>query len=142
MLSKSCKYAIRAVVYVASKAGNNAKLGIKEIAKEIDAPEAFTAKILQSLTKHQIISSLKGPYGGFFIEEFQLQQPILNIVNAIDGLQAFTGCGLGLKFCSEKTPCPFHYEYKEVRTKMLNTFKETTVELLAANLEKGMALIH
>jgi Rrf2 family protein len=142
MLSKSCKYAIRAVVYVASKASNNVKLGVKEIAKEIDAPEAFTAKILQSLTKHQIISSLKGPYGGFFIEEFQLQQPILNIVNAIDGLQAFTGCGLGLKFCSEKKPCPFHYEYKDVRTRMLNTFKETTVQLLAENLEKGMALIH
>ena len=70
MLSKSCKYAIRAVVYVASKAGNNLKMGIKEIAKEIDAPEAFTGKILQILTKHQVISSLKGPYGGFFIEEF------------------------------------------------------------------------
>ena len=142
MLSKSCKYAIRAVIYVASKAENNVKLGIKEIAKEIDAPEAFTAKILQILTKHQVISSLKGPYGGFFIEEFQLQQPILNIVNAIDGLQAFTGCGLGLKFCSEKKPCPFHFEYNEVRTRMLNTFKDTTVQLLAENLEKGMALIH
>lgn len=142
MLSKSCKYAIRAVVYVASKAGNNVKLGIKEISKEIDAPEAFTGKILQILTRHQVISSLKGPYGGFFIEEFQLQQPLLNIVNAIDGLQAFTGCGLGLKFCSETKPCPFHYEYKEVRTRMLDTFKNTTVEMLAANLERGMALIH
>lgn len=142
MLSKSCKYAIRAVVYVASRADEKVKLGVKEIAKEIDAPEAFTAKILQVLTKHQVISSLKGPYGGFFIEDFQLQQPLLNVVNAIDGLQAFTGCGLGLKFCSETKPCPFHYEYKDVRTRMLNTFKETTVQKLAANLEKGMALIH
>jgi Rrf2 family protein len=141
MLSKSCKIAIRAVVYVASKAGDGKKHSVKEIAAEVDAPEAFTAKVLQALTKHQVISSLKGPYGGFFIEDFQLQQPILNIVNAIDGLQAFTGCGLGLKFCSETKPCPFHYEYKEVRTKMLNTFQKTTVKKLAANLDKGMSLV-
>lgn len=141
MLSKSCKIAIRAVVYVASKAGDEKRHSVKEIAAEVDAPEAFTAKILQALTKHQVISSLKGPYGGFFIEDFQLSQPIINIVNAIDGLQAFTGCGLGLKYCSEKKPCPFHYEYKDVRTRMLNTFQKTTVKKLAANLEKGMALV-
>jgi Rrf2 family protein len=141
MISKSCQYALRAVVYIASRAPEEIKLGIKEIAKEIDAPEAFTAKVLQTLTRHKIVSSLKGPYGGFFIEDYQLEQPILNIVNAVDGLHAFTGCGLGLKYCSEVRPCPFHFEYKEVRTRMLNTFKTTTVQKLASNLDKGMTLI-
>ncbi|HZG71069.1 MAG TPA: Rrf2 family transcriptional regulator [Chondromyces sp.] len=141
MISKSCKYAIRAVIYLASRSGESVKLGIKEIAKEIDAPEAFSAKILQILTRHKIVSSLKGPYGGFFIEDYQLEQPILNIVNAVDGLQVFTACGLGLKYCSEKKPCPFHYEYKEVRNRMLNTFQKTTIRKLAANLDDGMSLI-
>ena len=88
-----------------------------------------------------MISSLKTPYSGFYIEDFQVNQPISNIVNAINCLQVFTECGLGLKYCSEKKPCPFHYEYKEVRTKMLNTFQKTTVKKLAANLENGMSLI-
>ncbi|MHC2993533.1 Rrf2 family transcriptional regulator, partial [Pontibacter sp. HJ8] len=80
MISKSCKYGIRAAVYIASKAGEGVKLNVKAIAKEIDAPEAFTAKILQILNKHRIITSLKGPYGGFFIDEYQLEQPVINIV--------------------------------------------------------------
>src|SRR6185437_13364347 len=106
MLSKSCKYAIRATIFVASKNKKDEKLNVKQISKGIDAPEAFTAKILQLLTKHKVISSLKGPHGGFFIEPFQLEQPVINIVNAVDGLSVFKECGLGLKQCSETYPCP------------------------------------
>ena len=113
------------------------KLNVKEIAKEIDAPEAFTAKTLQILNKHNIITSLKGPYGGFFIEEHQLDVPILNIVNAIDGLQVFRSCGLGLKKCSSKNPCPFHHDYEILRNAMVSTFEKTTIKILAKNLENG-----
>jgi Rrf2 family transcriptional regulator, iron-sulfur cluster assembly transcription factor len=137
MISKSCQYAIRAAVYLASRVDENLKLNVKAIAKEIDAPEAFTAKTLQILNKHSIITSLKGPYGGFFIEEYQLDVPILNIVNAIDGLQIFKSCGLGLKKCSEKNPCPFHNDYKILREAMLSTFEKTTIRILAHNLENG-----
>jgi Rrf2 family protein len=137
MISKSCQYALRAVVYVASKADEKTKLNVKQIAREIHAPEAFTAKLLQTLNKHQVITSLKGPYGGFFIEEHQAAQPILNIVHAIDGLQVFSACGLGLKQCSEKRPCPFHDDYKLLREKMLSTFRRMTIKKLAKNLEQG-----
>ncbi|HUH46987.1 MAG TPA: Rrf2 family transcriptional regulator, partial [Arenibacter sp.] len=80
MISKSCKYALRAAIYLASKADGDIKLGVKEIATEIEAPQAFTGKVLQILKKHRIISSLKGPYGGFFFEKHQLDLPIINIV--------------------------------------------------------------
>jgi DNA-binding IscR family transcriptional regulator len=70
-----------------------------------------------------------------------LQQPLLNVVRAVDGVDLFASCAHGLKQCSEIKPCPFHYEIKDVRTKMLNTFKETTIEMLVANLEKGMVLM-
>jgi Rrf2 family iron-sulfur cluster assembly transcriptional regulator len=137
MISKSCQYAIRAAVYLASRTDKNLKLNVKVIAKEIDAPEAFTAKTLQILNKHNIITSLKGPYGGFFIEDYQLDVSILNIVNAIDGLQIFKSCGLGLKKCSELNPCPFHNDYKILRETMLSTFEKTTIRALAQNLEDG-----
>lgn len=137
MISKSCQYALRAVVFLASEAGDNIKLNVKQIAKEIDAPEAFTAKILQVLNRHNIITSLKGPYGGFFIEEHQLDAPILNIVQAIDGLQVFTSCGLGLKQCSAKHPCPFHNEYEVLRNKMRETFEKTTIKKLAKKIDSG-----
>jgi Rrf2 family protein len=141
MISKSCQYALRATVYLASQFDKNIKLTVKQIAKEIDAPEAFTAKLLQTLNKHNIITSLKGPYGGFFMESHQLNEPILAVVRAIDGLQVFTSCGLGLKQCSEKHPCPLHNEYKSLRQKMLHTFEKMTIKKLAKNLEQGASFL-
>ena len=141
MISKACKYGIRAAVFVASQTGDNKKFNVKEIAREVDAPEAFTAKILQVLNKHRIITSLKGPYGGFYIEEFQLEQPILNIVHAIDGMAVFKECGLGLKQCSEKHPCPMHDKFKIARETLLNVFQQTTIRQLVTELKEGTSFI-
>ena len=142
MISKACKYGIRAAIFVASKAENGIKLNVKQIAKEVDAPEAFTAKILQVLNKHRIITSLKGPYGGFYIERFQLEQPVINIVNAIDGMSVFRECGLGLMKCSETHPCPMHDQYKIAREALLNAFQKTTIGQLARDVNAGGAFIN
>ena|SRR5687768_1556889 len=142
MISKACKYGIRAAVFVASQADKNIKFNVKEIAREVDAPEAFTAKILQVLNKHRIITSLKGPYGGFYIEDYQLEQPIINIVNAIDGLSVFWECGLGLKKCSALHPCPMHDKFAGVRDTLRNVFQETTIRQLALELKEGTSFIN
>lgn len=142
MISKACKYAIRATVFIASKAEEPVKLGVKEIAKEIEAPEAFTAKVLQAINKHRIVSSLKGPYGGFYCEKHQLQLPVLAIVNAIDGLSVFRECGLGLHQCSDKHPCPMHFEYAKTRDQMLKSFEETTIASLAVSLKEGLVYVN
>lgn len=141
MISKACKYGIRATVFVASKADKGIKLTVKDIAKEVDAPEAFTAKILQVLNKHRIITSLKGPYGGFYIENFQLEQPVIDIVNAIDGMSVFVECGLGLKQCSEIYPCPMHNKFKEARQSLQDVFQNTTIRQLAEELKEGTGFI-
>ena len=137
MISKSCKYAIRAAIYIASKSKDNIKLSVKEIAKGIDAPEAFTAKVLQVLNKHRIVTSLKGPYGGFYCEKPQLKIPIINIVNAMDGLFVFRDCVLGLHECSDEHPCPMHHQYAKTRDSMLRSFQETTIAKLAGDLNDG-----
>jgi len=142
MISKACKYGIRAVIFIASKKGVGIKLNIKQIAGQVDAPEAFTAKILQVLNKHRIVTSLKGPYGGFFIEEFQLEQPVINIVNAIDGMSVFRECGLGLKKCSETHPCPMHDQYKIARDALLDAFQGTTIRQLALTVNNGGSFIN
>ena len=141
MISKSCKYAIRAAIFLASKTDDDVKLSAKEVAKEIEAPEAFIGKVLQILRKHRIISSLKGPYGGFYCEEHQLSIPVINIVNAVDGLAVFNECVLGLNECSVEHPCPMHHQYIETRDTMLKSFEETTVGELASNLKLGSVFI-
>jgi Rrf2 family protein len=142
MISKACKYGLRAAIFVASQAKEGTKLNVKQIAREIEAPEAFTAKILQILNKHRIITSLKGPYGGFYIEQSQLEEPIINIVNAIDGLSVFRECGLGLKNCSSKHPCPMHDQYAEIRNTMLHTFQQTSIGQLAQGVKGGSSYVN
>ena len=137
MISKSCKYAIRAAVFIASQAGKNRKPGVKEIAEEIEAPPAFTAKILQILNKHKIVNSLKGPYGGFYCETYQLDLPVIEIVNAIDGSAVFKECVMGLHLCSDAHPCPMHYQYAEIRNNLLHSFQQTTLGALATDLSDG-----
>ena len=65
MLSNSCRYGIRAVIYLASQPICRYKTGIKQISNDLDLPTPFLAKILQQLAKQKILSSSKGPHGGF-----------------------------------------------------------------------------
>lgn len=136
MFSKSCEYAIRAMVYIVSKTGEGLRVGIKEIAKNIDAPEAFVAKILQALSRSGLVSSIKGPNGGFFIEE-KRQLPLISIVRAIDGEDLLTKCGLGIKSCSTRRPCPLHDEYVTIRNRVTSMLKSNTIQDLASGIVLG-----
>src|SRR5690606_10146955 len=114
---------IRAMIYVAKVNEPGKKISIKEIARGIDAPEHFIAKILQELSKKGLIQSTKGPRGGFYFEKEALNTNMADVVNALDGTQLFTQCGLGLKECSEKQPCPIHFEFKAIREQIHTMLK-------------------
>ena len=120
MFSKTCEYAIRALIFIAQRSGEGLKAGIKEIAVGTDAPEYFIAKILHDLSKKKLVLSHKGPSGGFYLDKKCLSNSLADIVMAVDGDKLFSGCGLGLAFCSEKKPCPIHYEFKKVREEIYN----------------------
>lgn len=141
MISKSCKCAIRATVFIASKAKEKIKVSVKEIAEEIEAPKVFTGKILQTLNKHKIVTSLKGPYGGFYCDEIQLDLPIIEVIRAIDGIGVFTDCVFGLHQCSDDHPCPMHFEYSKTRDQMYTSFKNTTIRSLVNNLNEGVTFL-
>lgn len=141
MLSKTCKIGIKAVIYLCSKFDTEENSGIKEIAEFINASEHTVGKILQTLVKQNVIKSMKGPTGGFYISKEQQKQPIINIVEAIDGRQIFTSCGLGLSQCSALHPCPIHDEYKQVRDLMEKLFKEKDVLALCKPVSNGLAYL-
>ena len=122
MLSHTCKTAIKAVVYLATKDAAEAKSGVKEIASHINASEHTVGKILQNLVRQKIIKSVKGPAGGFYLTEEQRLLPIITIVETVDGKDIFKRCGLGLSECSSVRPCPIHDEYKQGRELIKNLF--------------------
>ncbi|HEY4655123.1 MAG TPA: Rrf2 family transcriptional regulator [Cyclobacteriaceae bacterium] len=141
MFSKACEYALRAVLYISMRSINGSRLGIPEIAREIDAPVAFTAKILQTLARERIISSIKGPNGGFFVDPGSKPVSLNAIVKAIDGDDVLHTCALGLKECSDRYPCPIHHEINHYKEHLRKIMKETTIQELAGNLSKGKTFL-
>lgn len=141
MLSFTCKTAIKAVIYLSSahKSGGNA--GIKEIAAYIAASEHTVGKLLQVLVKQGVIRSTKGPAGGFSISAEQLEQPVMRIVEAIDGGEVFKACGLGLSKCSATRPCPIHHEYQEARELIMQLFNNKRIADLSAPVNSGLAYL-
>lgn len=141
MLSNTCKTAIKAVIYLSSKFERGEKAGIKEVAEFIGANEHTVGKILQTLVKQNVIRSIKGPSGGFFISKQQQDQPIIHIVEAIDGRQIFKSCGLGLSQCSSAHPCPIHDDYKAARDIVENLFRVKRVSDLCEPVNNGFAYL-
>jgi Rrf2 family protein len=142
MFSKACEYGIKAAIYIAVQSNQNKRVALKDISKEIDSPEAFTAKILQQLARNGIIDSVKGPSGGFEIERKKMAKIKLSqIVSAIDGDSIYKGCALGLKECSEKKPCPVHDKFKIVRDDLRTMLETTNLQELALGLKEGMTYL-
>lgn len=141
MLSLTCKTAIKAVIYLASNSESEEKASIKEIAEFINASEHTVGKLLQTLVKEEVINSAKGPTGGFYINEKQKNQPILNIIDAIDGKEVFEQCGLGLSKCSATHPCPIHDDYKIIRDRFKTMCRQKKVSDLCDTINQGLTYL-
>jgi Rrf2 family protein len=138
MFSKACEYGIRAMLYIARTSKEGARVGIRDISKAIDSPEPFMAKILQDLSRKGLVLSIKGPNGGFYMDSSHLKISLADIVTAIDGDDLFNGCGLGLKACNEKKPCPIHYEFKALRSNLKVMLEATPLEDFTEKLRSGL----
>jgi Rrf2 family iron-sulfur cluster assembly transcriptional regulator len=130
MLSNSCIYGIRAVIYLASQRSLNFKTGIKKISSDLKLPAPFLAKILQQLAKQKILSSSKGPHGGFSFLKDPRKLTLLDIVNSIDGNDIFTRCIIHNGSCDggdNKINCALHKDYERPREELIRLFSTTTI---------------
>lgn len=142
MFSKACEYSIRALIYIAKQTkSGDLKVGIDEIAKNTDSPRPFTARILQDLSKQGLVSSIKGPNGGFFIAPGSRHIMLSEVVKAVDGTKVFTSCGLGIKRCSENRPCPLHSDFKIIRDRIVDMLKTNSIQDLADQLDSGESFL-
>lgn len=138
MFSKACEHAIKACIYIATKSFEGQRANIREIAGEIGSPIPFTAKILHQLVKNNIITSVKGPSGGFYFETDQIKKiKLRDIVFVMDGKQLYVSCVLGMKECSELHPCPVHNQYKIIKNGMREMLDTTDLKQLCTSLKSG-----
>lgn len=142
MLSKGTEYAIRALVYVQLQNWKGLRPGVVFIAREIEAPEAYTAKILQTLARHKLLESMKGRGGGFFFNENQSDVTLYEIIHVMEGDAVFHKCGFGLKNCNSENPCPLHDSYIHIRDGYFNIVKTETIATLSTRITEGKAYLN
>ncbi len=138
MFSNTAKYAIRALLYVAIKDKENRKIGIKELAKELDLPGFFLGKIMQTLVKQKILVSFKGPNGGFAYNIDPHDLTLLKVVEIFDGLDVFDTCLLGFRICQDdpelKKVCPLSQDVDVCVQRLRDYLESKTIGGIADKL--------
>ena len=127
MLSNACQYAIRSVLYLAIHSDDKTRIGVKKISEELETPQPFLAKLLQQLAKSDLVSSIKGPNGGFYLTKENADSSLWEVVKCIDGTDKFDHCFLGLSKCSDENPCPVHFIVSPFKEKLLNDFRDKSI---------------
>lgn len=139
MLSNTCKYAVRALIYLGKFSGDGEKIGIKKIAGDLDIPTPFLGKILQNLVKQKILSSTKGPNGGFGLGKPAEEITLYDIVKTIDGEDFFHNCLISLEPCSTHhasgKPCAVHNQFSAVRAELMEFYSQTSIAKIIADMK-------
>ncbi|THV59512.1 Rrf2 family transcriptional regulator [Flagellimonas alvinocaridis] len=127
MLSNSSKYAIKGVLYLAVNSNEDRKIMVRDIFEMIHVPEAYLAKLLQELSRHNIISSTRGPKGGFYLSDEDRKRTLMDIVRVIDGEKRIKSCVLGIKDCDMDNPCVLHKLVGANKSKFIKVLQNTTI---------------
>jgi Rrf2 family protein len=131
MLSNTCKYAIRALIYLGKYSEEGTRIGIKKISSDLSIPTPFLGKILQNLVKQKILVSTKGPNGGFGLGKNADEISLYDIVKIVDGEDFFKNCLIGLQPCAthenNEKQCPVHSRFGPIREQLCLFYQETTI---------------
>ena len=141
MIGKTSEYAIRALVYMYIQNQDDKRPGFKEIAQKINSPEQFTAKVLQTLAREEVILSSKGRGGGFFFSDSDIPLTLHKVISVIEGEKFFSKCGFGLDRCDCENPCPLHDDYSPVREGFLKLVTKLTIQSLAHKVNHHEAVL-
>jgi len=139
IFSSPAEYAMRGLSELALR-GAGAPIMLDELVAGTDLPRDFLAKIFQKLVHAKILRSVKGRGGGFWLGRPAEKITLMDIVQAIDGRQAFDHCVVGLEKCNDEMPCPQHELYKPLRQRFKEYLQTSTLADLAAALDAKRAL--
>lgn len=108
MLSHTSKYALKALHFISKAASEKQKLPAIEIAERTGIPKPFLSKLLKQLASIDLVSSQKGPNGGFYLNHDQMEKTIMDVIIHLEGKDSFKACILNFEACNEQEPCPIH----------------------------------
>ncbi|PYP75480.1 MAG: Rrf2 family transcriptional regulator [Gemmatimonadetes bacterium] len=126
MLSSTSDYALRAILVLA-QAEPGRPLRADEIARATGSPANYLAKTLNALAKAGLVTSARGPLGGFTLAVDADQLTLARIVDCFDDPRPNTRCLLGARACDARHPCRAHDRWTAVQATRRAALANTTV---------------
>jgi Rrf2 family iron-sulfur cluster assembly transcriptional regulator len=137
IFSRSCEYALQAVIYLA-RVEDGTPVHLRTISDSLNIPHHFLGKILQILTRDEIVLSTKGSNGGFRLGREASGISLLEIVHSVDGATSLDKCIMGFPECVEEKPCPLHDEWKISKEKIVKMLRDSTIDTLTGGLDSKL----
>ena len=130
MLSQTAEYALRAVVHLARQPGDD-PVRVDDVAEALSVPRNYLSKILHVLARDGVLTSTRGPKGGFRLATPATGLRLIDVVEEFDCLDEKGACLLGREVCGDDNPCTAHTHWKDVSATISTFFEHTTVADLA-----------
>ncbi|MBM2832138.1 MAG: BadM/Rrf2 family transcriptional regulator [Dehalococcoidia bacterium] len=135
-ISKSAQYALQSMLCLAAF---DKLTSARRMAHELSLPANFLSKVLQQLHKRDLVDSTPGPRGGFVLARPSDEITLLEVFEAIDGIESGAECYLGLGTCDRVHRCPIHEECSAGTTRLkLVLAKSTLKSVLNENLSSSV----
>jgi len=139
ILSQTAIYALRASLWLAAQDPSE-KFRVDDIADELDVPRNYLSKILHVLAREGVLTSSRGPGGGFQLARSPREVTLAEVVDHFDPLPEEAGCLLGRAQCSDRDPCAAHHRWKHISGAVHDFFRHTSIADLSP--ERVASLTH
>lgn len=133
MLSKKCKYAIHALVYMAKTPED--KFLIRDISDACSIPKKFLEAILLDLKRAGVLGSKQGKSGGYFLRKSPAEVNLAEVVRLFDGAIAAVPCAThkfyeACQECEDEDTCAVRDAFLQIRNATVDLLKADTLESL------------
>jgi Rrf2 family protein len=126
-ITRQADYGIRAVRYLARQ-GADQLIATSTVAREMQIPPSFLAKIISQLSIAGLIRTSRGAHGGVSLARASRDISVLDVVEAIDGPIQLDGCGG--RTDKRKDNSLIHPVWEEVQDSLVSRLRATRFDAL------------
>ncbi len=135
MLSQTAVYALKAALYLAEK-DPGTPVPVDDISRSLEVPRNYLSKILHVLARSGLLTSTRGPGGGFQLARSAEEVTLNAVIERFDDVGTH-GCLLGRGECRDDDPCLAHKHWKGISAEVKRFFQETSIAELARTDRDG-----
>lgn len=128
-ISRKIDYGLRAMIYLSSLPSGSV-VPFREIARQMEVPEDFLAKILKTLVDQGLVKSARGPHGGYALGRSPVDISFLDVIEAVEGPIALNVCLDGDDTCGRSSTCTMVSVWKAGQERMLDVYRQAKLSEL------------